>query len=148
MKRLALSACLAAAVLGGPSFAHAAPTVLTGSALVGNTATYSGAPGVTEALAACSPDDADFNGIDGQWFSVADYAGMSATLRATDGNASVQDVDAYFYTASCDYIDDMAFAQNLPGDPEAGVIPSDAGFVCVDLSVGANATFELSIADA
>lgn len=133
MKRLlAVSALAAMALAAVPS--HAADT--TGS-IKFPTATVSRAHRCAYGLAGN-----DSQGLFGWTISV--QPGAQFTLRATDANAAVQDLNIFFYTdlTPCDENAKPTVPQhtNVVGN-EAGLVPETAGGAIVYLSTGADATF-------
>lgn len=103
--------------------------------------------GATEKLAACDPAS-PLNGVDGIWYDITGFGGHTAIL--TPGEDTT-DVDAWFYTADCDFIDDDSMAQEFippfseTGGVEAAAVSFDAAFLVVDLFFGAGGTFTLTI---
>lgn len=100
--------------------------------------------GVTENLAACNPEDADYQGFDGFWIALpAGFEGHGATLTSQD---PLSDVDAWFYTESsggCAWIEDYSMADEI-GPTASGEIPPTATHVIVDLVVGHDVSFTFS----
>jgi len=137
-----IAACLTACIVAGPSLARAETIRHTGTIQVGHPVTYIFG-GVTENLAACNPNHAR-NGFDGRWYAIPpEKINAEVTLRATDANADLQDLDAWFYTKDCDYIDDESLGSEGMGATERGFVPDDAAFVIVTLFTGYQAAFEL-----
>lgn len=136
MKRFRTVAALAAAA----SLA-AAPAIAdeySGSILIGHPATAV-AGGVDENLGGCV-GIAD-PGIDGQWFDLQHEApGSHAILDPDDA----LDADAWFYTASCEFINNDVLARQFVGVTEAGTMPSGAAYVVVDGYAGTG-NFTLTI---
>lgn len=84
--------------------------------------------GVSEHAAACNPGGPG-DGIDGQWWNIGGFGDGAHTL--TLSMAASIDVDAYFYTGSCDFIhDDSACATSA--SPEVCTVPSGAAFMIVN----------------
>lgn len=142
MRRLVILglAGLLALALSTPAMADHATFSKSGSATVGNPlASVTG--GVTENVASCDPAASE-NGFDGVWYNVAGFGDHTATLTV-DPNS---DFDAYWYDASCSYIDDTSMAQGFVGATETAPVPTAAKYVIVDFFFGANGTFTLKIA--
>lgn len=141
------------------------PVVFAGSIAVGNpasgvgagtkvgnqyvSATEASATGVSELFAPCAagydqlhePSD----GMDGQWFEIEGLGGYPAVLSATGQNAPMQDLNAFFYRADCTLLTDYSMAKKGPGAPEEGLVPWNAAWAVVNLAVGGNAAFEMTI---
>lgn len=119
-----------------------------GHAAFSEDGTILGPPGLlTEILAACDPAS-PLNGVDGIWYDITGFGGHTAIL--TPGEDTT-DVDAWFYTADCTFIDDDSMAQEFippfseTGGVEAAAVSFDAAFLVVDLFFGAGGTFTLTI---
>lgn len=135
-----LLAGLFALSLTAPATATHGPTfTASGTVAVGHPATNI-TGGVTENLAACDTASG-LNGVDGRWYDITGFGAHTATLTM-DANS---DFDAYWYDASCTYIDDSGMAQGFLGATETSAVPDAAKYVIVDLFLGANGTFTLKI---
>jgi hypothetical protein len=95
--------------------------------------------GVTEKLDACTIGG-QFAGVDGEWFAVTPGQTVTATLHG--GMTGVEDLDMYFYDATCGYLSGVA----TEAVSETGVAPEKAAFVIVDLFTGAMADFGFTAA--
>lgn len=143
MKRLLIVAVvgLFALSVASPGMATHGPTfTASGTVAVGHPATNV-TGGITENLGSCDPESG-FNGLDGRWYDITGFGDHTATLTL-DANS---DFDAYWYDASCTFIDDSGMAQGFVGETETAPVPTNAKFVIVDLFLGANGTFTLKIA--
>lgn len=134
---------LVTALVLPPSAGVTDPVTMTGTILLGNPRSYHEG-GITEIVAPCEPEHWA-NGIDGVWFAIGEHQGKDARLRATDANAALQDLDAWFYSDGCWALPYSEMYQGGAGEEELGVVPEEAEFVVVDLFWGANAAFELTI---
>ena len=159
MKKMLAAALVLAAVATVPASAGhgTGDFVATGTILVGNAGTRA-IGGVTEIGSPCMGSidqdvpDGVFNGVDGVWIQLpAGAAGHEATLTADEPN----DVDAWFYTDGCALLTSstpdaysMTTTDPEPNGNEEGVIPEGAGWVAIDLYVGAAASFTFTIAGA
>ncbi len=154
MKR-AILACLVAATVAIPGFAHAAgPKTFSGTILVGDPVT-SVTGGVSETGRTLNPTGSGpdcvsaqpTDGVDGLFFDVSDYAGQAAVLADVNDSAGVNDLDVWFYDATCSVIGSYAAMATdpAPGVGETGVVPDNAAYAVVDLFAGANASFTLTV---
>lgn len=143
MKKILVAAMLAGSLIG-TQVSQAHTTTHPGSIAVGNPATaFTG--GVTEIGAACDTSS-PLNGVDGVWVDITAHIGThTATVVPTGANAAVQDLDLWFYTASCGFINVGVGAANGFGASESATIPGGTGFIIVDLFAGAAATYTLTV---
>jgi hypothetical protein len=96
--------------------------------------------GVTERGAACDTESG-LNGVDGQWYAIDGFGDHDFELTMDD----TLDVDLYFYTAGCDFVNaDADGAEAFLGGTEDGTVPSEAAFAVVDGFAGTGG-FTLSI---
>lgn len=107
-----------------------------------------GTPAQVSTLDACDSPEGDFTGIDGQYVDLGEgHEGWAGLLEGGDINGDpilgAADFDMYFYTADCDSIDDSSMAANA-GD-EFGFIPETARYAFVNLFVGAEADWTLTL---
>jgi hypothetical protein len=81
-------------------------------------------------------------GVDGFVFEVpADFQAGTATFDVTASDATgTYDLDAYFYSASCDLLEPHA----TDGADPSGAIPPGAAWGVVDAFAGAQSTFTLT----
>ncbi|PSG98256.1 hypothetical protein BRD56_01290 [Thermoplasmatales archaeon SW_10_69_26] len=110
-----------------------------GEILLGQPGTNAGV-GVTELGAACDTES-ELNGVDGQWYAIDGFDDHDFELTMDD----TLDVDMYFYTTECEFIDDgFDGAEAFLGGTEDGTVPSEAAFAVVDGFAGTG-DFTLSI---
>ena len=110
----------------------------SGSIFIGHPVTAV-AGGIDENLGGCN-GIAD-PGIDGQWFDLRNEAPGSFAILDPDDSL---DADAWFYTASCGFIDDDVLARQFVGAAETGTVPAGAAYVVVDGYAGTG-NFTLTI---
>lgn len=142
MRRIALfSAAFGLVILGvSPAVAtHGEVFTATGTVSVGNPIT-SVTGGVTENFGACDPASSQ-NGVDGIWYDIQGFESHTATLTM-DSDA---DFDVYWYDATCTFIDDVGMAQGFLGETETALVPATARYAIVDMFIGTDGTFTLTI---
>jgi hypothetical protein len=98
--------------------------------------------GLTEFVAGCD-DGSELQGLDGYWIRLpADAGGHPAKLVPADVTS---DVDAFFYTDSCDALSYDEMASGISGEIETGDVPARAAWVVVDLFTGVAASFTFTV---
>jgi hypothetical protein len=142
MKRILLALAVFAAMGGTAHAEHGtADFVRDGHVLIGDNAGYVAI--ATEAAIGCEPD-APWQGIDSVLVELpAGSAGHTARLDwAAD---AITDFDVYFLDAECQLLSDESM---VTGDaPEVGIVPEGAVWAEVDLFLGADADFTLTVED-
>lgn len=147
-RRLALAASWA--LLFAAPAAHAADFVRNGLILVPAPVNHlelelPPVKGVTETMAPCNPSSL-LQGGDGYWIQLPSSApGRQASV--TDGSV-LNDADAYFYNAACQFIPYLGMAQVLAIGldlPEVGTVPAGAAWVVVNLRMGAYAPITFTV---
>lgn len=133
MKKILLAAAtVALSLMMLPAHAEG-DWVETGSILVGDVLSPVGA--LTQDCTGAT------NGVDTH--TAALPAGVDGLpITATTNDSDINDVDLYFYDASCTYMPGVQL--NATGD-EAGEVPEGAAYVEADLYVGANATVTITV---
>jgi hypothetical protein len=125
--------------LAMPAVADHGQFTATGTVTAGNPATFL-TGGVSEIFGECDPNSS-FNGVDGIWYDIQGFGAHTATLTMNPD----ADFDAYWYDETCTFIEDFTMAQNSIGVTETAPVPATARFVVVDMFLGTNGTFTLTI---
>lgn len=81
-------------------------------------------------------------GLDGYIIEIPSEFGLgTAAVEILGADATgAHDLDGYFYDAGCSWMDGFDLTE---GSDPAGAIPAGAKWVVINLSLGANATFDL-----
>lgn len=139
MRKSIMAAAIVTAAIGGS--AQAAPTVLASGEITAGNPVSAVVGGISEIVAVCGGDES-FNGIDGIAFDVPAAVRNTGARLVTTGQYAI-DADVYWYDAECALIEDYEMAE-LGTANENGIVPGNAIYGVVDLTIGAEAKITLT----